>query len=95
MLACVPVTDKRTQIYLTAVQHGAVQRIARRRGVSMACVCRDAIDLYLSTTPPVASAAPDPLADLAGVFEGPGDLSTHHDDYLYGPRSVTGRRRKR
>jgi hypothetical protein len=30
-----------------------------------------------------APGEPDPLSDLIGCFEGPGDLSDRHDDYLY------------
>jgi len=88
------VTEKRTQIYLSSNQHGSVQRLARRRHTSMAGVIREAIDVYLSTTP-AREPAGDPLADLAGIFEGPGDLSIRHDDYLYGKAPATPRRRGR
>lgn len=40
-------TEKRTQIYLSAAQHKAASELARRRGISLAAVVREALDRYL------------------------------------------------
>ena len=92
-------TEKRTQIYLTRSQHSALQRAARTRNVSLAEVVREAVDAYLTRKPGPEPGGPDPLADLIGCFEGPGDLSDRHDDYLYGspkePKTERSPRRKR
>lgn len=89
-------TEKRTQLYLSAEQHAAVQRLARQRGLSMAAVVREAIQaLVESTLARQPADGADPLADLIGVFEGPGDLAERHDDYLYGPAAWGGGRGRR
>jgi hypothetical protein len=91
------VTEKRTQLYLTARQHAALLRMARVRGTSLAGVVRLAIDAYLAapTVPERTSEGADPLAGLVGCFEGPGDLSDNHDEYLYGPAADGPRKRRR
>jgi len=82
-------TEKRTQIYLTLSQHSALVRAARTRNVSLAEVVREAVNAYLTRKPGPEPGGSDPLADLIGCFEGPGDLSDRHDDYLYGgPEAV-------
>jgi hypothetical protein len=43
------ITEKRTQIYLSAAQHKAASDLARRRGVSLAAVVREALERYLET----------------------------------------------
>ena len=92
------VTEKRTQLYLSAEQHTAVLRAARKRGTSMTWIVREALAEYLVR--PAALAGEDhidPLADLIGFVEGPGDLSLRHDDHLYGPARKNSRasRKKR
>ena len=84
MMYIMSATEKRTQIYLTAEQHAAVQRLARQQGLSMAGVVREAIEAYVTTRRGGLPTTSDPLEDLAGIFEGPGDLSERHDDYLDG-----------
>src|SRR5262245_9277277 len=83
------VTDKRTQLYLTAAQHEALIRAARKRRTSLAEVVREAIAEYLGKPGKRGRAASstDPLAEFIGCFEGPGDLAERHDDFLYGPRT--------
>lgn len=51
----------RTQIYLTVEQRERIDRVARARGITMAEVIRDALDLYLDDTS-------DPVAALAATF---------------------------
>ena len=91
------VTDKRTQLYLTAAQHEALMRAARKRGTSLAGVVREAIAEYLGRPGDRRRAAPatDPLAEFLGCFEGTGDLAERHDDVLYGERSGTRSRPKK
>ena len=79
------VTDKRTQIYLSADQHAALARAAHERGTSMAWIVREAVAEYLTRSAVEARrSAADPLADLIGFIEGPADLSARHDAYLAG-----------
>jgi hypothetical protein len=85
----IPVTEKRTQIYLTSAQHEALRRVAHARGTSLAGVVREAVDAYLRKPPAGAKrerVGPDPLADLIGFVEAGRDLSERHDDVLYGPK---------
>jgi len=42
----------RTQVYLTAEQRERLDRIVRRRGVSLATVIREALDRYLAQGEP-------------------------------------------
>jgi len=51
----------RTQVYLTAKQREAIDRLARARGVTMAEVIRTALEEYLEDEP-------DPSAALAETF---------------------------
>jgi hypothetical protein len=44
-----PITEKRTQIYLSAAQHKAASELARRRGVSLAAVVREALERHLES----------------------------------------------
>ena len=52
----------RTQIYLSAEQRQAVDRLAEAEGVTMAEVIRRALSAYL------AKASPDPTTSLAATF---------------------------
>ncbi|MBI3074440.1 MAG: CopG family transcriptional regulator [Deltaproteobacteria bacterium] len=89
-------TEKRTQIYLPAEQHGALKRLAKKRGVSLAQIVREALTAHMAREPwPVphrGTKIVDPLGDLIGCARGPGDLAKNHDAYLYGRASE--RRRK-
>jgi hypothetical protein len=58
----------RTQVYLTADQRERLDRIVRRRGVSLAHVIREALDRYL------AASEPDLDEALASTFGSMPDL---------------------
>lgn len=82
-----PVTEKRTQIYLPIVLHERVQRYAKRHGVSMAAVIRRSLAQVLQEPPRLSKRAyeRDPLWRIVGMARSrTGDLSEHHDHYLYG-----------
>lgn len=69
-----PVTEHRTQIYLTARQHQAAKRLAARRGLSLAGVVREALSEYLAAAErdtPAARWAGDPAEKLPGLGELP------------------------
>jgi hypothetical protein len=73
----------RTQIQLTEEQTARVKRIARRRGVSMATVVRDAIDRLDDVSDAQHERAWSRFRSAVGSFHGgTGDVSEHHDDVL-------------
>lgn len=80
----------RTQIYLTAEQKRAIELFALHEKKPEAQVIRDLLDrgLEASTSLPNAGTALLELAELGKKHQatGPTDLSTHHDDYLYGDK---------
>jgi predicted DNA-binding protein len=72
----------RTQISLTERQARRVRRLAADRGVSMATVIREAVEVYVPDDEP-ARAARAARALAAGRFDsGLADVSERHDDYL-------------
>lgn len=73
----------RTQVYLPEPLYFELTHMAKRQGVPTAQIIRktlsDGMKKQRKQTPAQAFAE---LAKLA--IKGPGDLSTNHDDYLYG-----------
>lgn len=75
---------RRTQIYLDEDLDRDLRLIAAAEGRSAAAVIRDAVRQYLTAAS--RKGAHDPFLALADAFSGgPGDASTDHDRYLYGP----------
>lgn len=73
----------RTQIQLTDEQASRVKRIARRRGVSMATVVRDAIDRLEDGLETQQAQSWARFRAAVGAFHGgDGDVSDHHDELL-------------
>ena len=73
----------RTQIQLTEAQASRVKRIARRRGVSMATVVRDAIDRLEDGSEAQHAHTWARFRSAVGTFHGGGgDVSGRHDDAL-------------
>ncbi len=68
-----PLTDRRTQLYLTEEQYQAVMRLARDRGVSLAAVVREAVDEYVAAceSESVAPWQRDSARRLVGSLELP------------------------
>jgi hypothetical protein len=68
-----PLSEKRTQLYLTSEQHRAVMDAAHRRGTSLAGVVREALEQYLRTEggSGVSRWQDDPVLELVGAFELP------------------------
>ena len=73
----------RTQIQLTDEQAARVKRIARRRGVSMATVVRDAVDRLEDGSDAQQAQAWARFRAAVGAFHGgDGDVSGRHDEAL-------------
>jgi hypothetical protein len=73
----------RTQIQLTEEQAARVKAIARRRGVSMATVIREAVDRVDDDRARSERDGWDRFADGVGAFRGgPANVSEHHDEEL-------------
>lgn len=69
----------RTQISVDEQLYKRAKKAARRRGISIAELCRQGLEKAL------ANDVPDkPWMELAGVFEGKPDDSTSIDSELYG-----------
>lgn len=75
---------KRTTIMLPPELKARAMRAARERGISFGELLRQSLR---ATIEGQRSVYDDPLFADSAVFEGetPEDLSTRHDDYLYGP----------
>jgi hypothetical protein len=77
----------RTQVSLTEEQMARLRREARRRGISLAAVVREAVD---RSVPDDDAARVDRLARAlraaGSVASGTGDVATAHDDLLSGDR---------
>ena len=77
----------RTQVSLTEEQMARLRREARRRGVSLAAVVRDAVD---RSVPDDELARVDrlerALRAAGSVASGTGDVAAHHDDVRSGER---------
>jgi hypothetical protein len=73
----------RTQVQLTPQQAEAVKRMARERGVSMAEIIRQSVDVYVARGPtPAPSELRKRALSIIGIAHGPTDLSERHDDYV-------------
>ncbi len=71
----------RTIIQLRETQAAALERAARRRGVSKAAVIREALDALL-TREGTDAALNRALAAAGSGASGVSDLAERHDDYL-------------
>lgn len=76
----------RTQVYLPENLYNKLRLRARSTGKSMAEQIRESIEQYLAKAEDRTVPVPDdPIWKLQGGIEsGVGDLSTRHDEYLYG-----------
>ncbi|MDQ3031509.1 MAG: ribbon-helix-helix domain-containing protein [Myxococcota bacterium] len=73
---------KPTTFKLSAPVAAEIDRIAAERGVTRSDILREAVDAYVRGRR--RSRLADRVADLVGVLEGPGDLSTnpaHLEDF--------------
>lgn len=76
----------RTQISLTEEQYVAVKAIAAERGISLSAVIRETVDNLVALS---SRSAAEGMLSIAGIADsGLADISTNHDEYLYGPRLV-------
>lgn len=75
---------KRLTIQLPIDQHEFLQREAKRTGIAVTEPIRRLIDdLQLRSDEVSKVYQTDPLYQRRGSFDGPEDLSEHHDQYLY------------
>lgn len=82
-------TMERKQIYLEREQEKELERLAKRRGVSVSSLIREAVASYLAAhEPPVLERIEDhPIWKIVGIVDDPNaptDGSVNHDYYLYG-----------
>ena len=76
---------KRTQIYLSEELFGNLALLAKEEDKSIAAIIREACEMYLKKRRSSRDWNHDPLWNMVGKGESrDGDLSTHHDIYLYG-----------
>ena len=71
----------RTQIQLTERQAAALKMVARERGVSMAAVIRDAVDVVVDEASRQARVE-RAIAAVGGFSGGGRDVARDHDRYL-------------
>lgn len=77
----------RTQVSLTEQQMARLRREARRRGISLAAVVRDAVDRSIPDDEAARLARLEQALLAAGsVASGSGDVAVGHDDVLSGER---------
>lgn len=75
----------RTQVQLTDEQARLLRGVARRRGVSLASLIRQAVEGLLEDISEERAARYALAASLVGAFEdrdGSDDVATRHDEYL-------------
>lgn len=83
-------TERRTQVYLTAEQHREALAAAKRRGISLAGVFREALAQYLASDRERSASCweGDPALSLVGALElpapAPDDLDEAVDSAVYG-----------
>jgi Ribbon-helix-helix protein, copG family len=77
----------RTQIYLPRAIYEELRARAQARHLTMAVQIREALEEYIWRAGQASAGSllrpDDPLFQLAGVVDGPPDLSLNHDRYLY------------
>jgi predicted DNA-binding protein len=75
----------RTQIYIPRDVYEELKRRSKSTGLAMAEQIRQALREYLEREEGVMLREDDPIWNIVGgVSTGDGDLSIHHDKYLYG-----------
>lgn len=73
----------RTQVYLTAEQHAALQRESRRLGISLTEQLRRLLDRYLLAKSADPALEREPYFSFVGIGDcGSSDVAERHDDYL-------------
>jgi predicted DNA-binding protein len=78
-------TMVRTQIYIPGDVYEELKRRSKSTGLAMAEQIRQALREYLEREEGVMLREDDPIWNIVGgVSTGDGDLSIHHDKYLYG-----------
>ena len=74
----------RTQVQLTAAQAELLRRMSSERGVSIAALLREAIDLWAAAAGVLSEdeRRERAIQGIGVVKGGPEDLSARHDDYF-------------
>ena len=72
-----------TQVELTEEQATALERLAKKRGVSVSAVVQEGIEQVLRDSDELSwEERWERATALVGAFSGPPDLAARHDDYL-------------
>jgi metal-responsive CopG/Arc/MetJ family transcriptional regulator len=80
-------TMVRTQVYIPRDVHEELKRRSKSTGLAMAEQIRQALGEYLEREEGVVLREDDPIWNIVGAISTDnGDLSTHHDKYLYGAK---------
>lgn len=81
-------TMHRTQLLLAEGQYQTLKSLADAQGRSLSDLVREVVASYLEGQPARAARR---LAEITGVAEGPPDMASNHDHYLYGlPKRAPG-----
>lgn len=78
---------KRINLELDDELYNKVKIISNKKSSNVSLVIREAIELFNDEKIEIKKTEPDSFFELSEICqgEGPGDLSTNHDKYLYGP----------
>ncbi len=80
-------TMVRTQVYLPRDIYEELRKRSESTGITIAEQIRRALKEYLEQEEGVVLREDDPIWNIVGAIStADGDLSTHHDGYLYGRR---------
>ena len=74
---------KRIQFYFPSSLIMEVEDEAKKRGMSMAGIVREALREHLKSKKKTTEWDKDPLNKMSGFFKGDSNLSAEHDKYLY------------
>jgi hypothetical protein len=78
-------TMVRTQVYIPGDVYEELKKRSKPTGLAMAEQIRQALREYLEGEEGVVLRKDDPIWNIVGAIStGDGDLSIHHDKYLYG-----------
>jgi len=73
----------KTHVELTDEQADCVRRMAAVRGISVADIIRESVEVYVRPTPrPLTPELRRRALSAIGAFSGPTDLARRHDEYL-------------
>jgi hypothetical protein len=75
------IAEKKIQIYLPKNQYKTVRQLAHQKHTSFAQIVREALNSLVRRDQNRWDH--DPISPYIGFIDGPKDLSTNHDHYIY------------